>query len=133
MKKSKWLIYTVLIGLTPLICRAFICLFRNDLEIDYIFNVVDMVTFGLVLHVSNINELEGQVHTQENNKSTYIGLSTFLIVIFSVFLGIAYLAELETTNNYNLPRIKICTGILSIFSLFFSYTIYQRQSNGNGS
>ena len=127
MKAIKWLFSTVLIGATPLIFRFVIFLFVPDLTIGFIFNEIDMVTFGLVLHVSNINELEDRTDMAAHTKTVYIGLSTFLIVLFGVLLGIAYIADLDKINLFDKLQIKRCTGLLSLVSLFFSYSIYRRQ------
>lgn len=134
MKATKWFIYTVLIGAVPFFIRLFIWLVINNLPVSYVFNEVDMVTFGLVLHVSNINELEDKVNMEQGRKTAYVGLSTFLIVVFGAFLGIAYVADLETkTNIFNKQQIKLCTGVLSILSLLFSYSIYyRRKAEQNG-
>ncbi|GAB4036750.1 hypothetical protein [Spirosoma gilvum] len=127
MKTTKWLIYTVLIGATPFFVRLFVFIFATKLKSDYIINEVDMVTFGLVLSVSNINELEDRVDLSPLSKSIYIGISVFLLVLFGTFLGIAYFADIDKHNLVDKGRIKTCSAILSVASLLFSYSIYYRQ------
>lgn len=55
-KKIKWLIYTVLVGLIPIMSRLLVWLVSNKVGIE-ILNASDFVAFGLVLHISNINEI----------------------------------------------------------------------------
>jgi integral membrane sensor domain MASE1 len=129
VRATKWIIYTVLIGTLPLLCRSAIYLIMNRLTVEYIFNEVDMVTFGLVLHVSNINELDEQNDMDSHTRLKYIGASIFLIIIFAVLLGFAYIAEQDASNQFNINSLKWCTGILCFFSLLFSYSIYYRKVN----
>jgi len=56
-KKTKWLIYTVLVGLIPILSRLLVWLVTNTGTVN-ILSPSDFVIFGLVLHISNINEIE---------------------------------------------------------------------------
>ena len=56
-KKIKWLIYTVLVGLIPILSRLLIWLVTKEGTVEML-NASDFVAFGLVLHISNINEIE---------------------------------------------------------------------------
>ncbi|GAB3970878.1 hypothetical protein GCM10028806_19720 [Spirosoma terrae] len=109
-------------GAIPFFVRLFIYFFSTKLKIDYIVSEVDMVTFGLVLNVSNINELDGRSDLDERKKSIYVGLSTVAIIIFGVILGVAYVADIDKTKLFNADRIKIGSAVLSIVSLIFSYS-----------
>ena len=107
MKKTKWLIYTVVIGLLPVLIRTFIYLIRIDVEAGYSINVVDIVTFGLVLHISNINELEDKENVDKNWKTKNIGLSVLLLIIFSGILTVSYLAELPDEKKYSINNLNL--------------------------
>ena len=129
MKKRKWFIYTVLIGLLPFFIRFFIFLVRIDLQFSYSLNVVDIVTFGLVLHVSNINELEDKENVDKRWKTTNIGLSVLLLIIFSAILAVSYISELSDSKNINVQNLKYCGLFLSFVSFIMSYSIYNRINN----
>jgi hypothetical protein len=131
MKKTKWLIYTVLIGLLPILIRLFIFIIRTDLNLAYTLNTIDIVIFGLVLHVSNINELEDKENIDRAWKTTNIGLSVLLLIIFSSILAVGYLSELPDSKNINTKNLKICSIVLSTVSLIMSYSIYNRLNKLN--
>ena len=88
MKKTKWLIYTVVIGLIPFLIRSFICLFDKTSSISYWINETDFIIFGLVLNLSNINELEDKKVENQIWKTKKIGYSVLQIIIYSAILAI---------------------------------------------
>lgn len=126
MKKRKWLIYTVLIGLIPFLLRFLIFIIKNDTNYNYILNEVDMVTFGLVLNLTNINELENLDSIDKVWKTTNIGLSVLMLILFASFLGLTYLADLDKGSSFNKVNIKYCALTLGLVSLVMSYSIYNR-------
>lgn len=126
MIKTKWLIYTVLIGLIPFIIRFLIYLVRNDVNVSYVLNEIDMIAFGLVLNVSNITELDGNNSVNDNWKTTNIGLSVFLVILFAAFLSVSYLSDLPGAETFNKSSIKWLSLITSLGSLWFSYSIFKR-------
>lgn len=126
MKKRKWLIYTVLIGLMPLLIRLFIFLTTKNTQTNYILNEVDIVTFGLVLNLTNINELEDNEKVDKKWKTTNIGFSVLLLILFSLFLGIAYIADFPNNTQFDKSNIRNCAALLGVVSFFMSYSIYNR-------
>lgn len=124
MRKTKWLIYTVLIGMLPFFARLIIFLISSQLTYIYLLNEIDFVAFGLVLHVSNINELTENYEGKAEWRFANIGFCVVLIAIYSIVLGITYLVELDQTQKIiNRLSLKICSLVLSIVSLFYSYWI----------
>jgi hypothetical protein len=126
MKKRKWFIYTVIIGLLPLMIRLFLYAVLNGLELSYVINEVDLVTFGLVLHISNINELEDKVNMDKVWKTTAIGISVIMLVLYSALLSIGYLSDAVDSVNINRRTLKMCAFLLSVLSFLNSYSIYNR-------
>ena len=63
--KIKWLIYTVLVGLIPILSRALLWFISQNQTMNFV-NAADFVAFGLILHISNINEIE---HFNDPKKS----------------------------------------------------------------
>jgi len=126
MTLTKWLIYTVLIGLLPFIARLLIFAITKNLTATYILNEVDMIAFGLVLNVSNISEIDNNRTLTEDWKTKNKGLSVIFIIIFSIFLGLSYMADLPTANGFDKSMIRLLSLVLSSVSLFFSYTIFNK-------
>lgn len=126
MKKRKWLIYTVLIGLVPFFLRLLIYFIIKDTNSNYILNEVDMVTFGLVLNLTNINELENVQNVEQKWKTTNIGMSVILLIIFASFLGLVYISDLPNILIFNKENIKYCALCLGIVSFVSSYSIYNK-------
>ena len=112
MVKTKWLIYTVIIGLIPFIIRFFVFLFYKGSNANFLLNEVDFILFGLVLNLSNINELENNRRVGKIWKTQKIGVSLFFIIIFSTFLMLAYLSEIE---GVELSKVifKISTALMN--------------------
>ncbi len=82
-RKAKWLIYTVLVGLLPALLRMLIWLISQDRDIG-ILNAADFIVFGLILHISNINEIERFADREKSWKTTQNVISVFFIIIYSV-------------------------------------------------
>jgi hypothetical protein len=57
-KMANWLTYSVLVGLIPFISRVIIYLILQSKTSSFLFNEMDFISLGLVLHITNINELE---------------------------------------------------------------------------
>lgn len=122
-KKAKWFTYTVLVGLIPVASRFFIWLVTNG-NTDLV-NASDFIALGLVLHVSNINELE---HVSKRSllswKTAQNGISIAFIAFYSSFFCLTLLAEkVVIIDTFNVLMI---TAGMAVVSLFLSYSIYHR-------
>jgi hypothetical protein len=126
MTKTKWFIYTVVIGLIPFAIRLLIFLVRKDVPGSYVLNEVDMIAFGLVLNVSNITELDGNSMVDDRWKTTNIGLSVVLVILFGAFLTVSYLSALPGPSLFDKPSIKKLSLMTAAGSLWFSYSIFKR-------
>ncbi len=123
-KKINWLIYTVLIGLIPVISRIFICLVTTTDNIMWL-NSSDLVAFGLILHISNINAIEHLSDSDKNWKTIQNGTSILFITVYAVMFALSVVAEgipLFIDSN----SIKTCVIILCIVSFLLSYSVYDR-------
>ena len=136
MKRTKWLIYTVCVGLIPIIIRFFIYWFSNNItSIEYVFNETELITFGLILHLTNLNELEDRIDLDRSWKTKKIGTSVILMVVLSVLLGIAYLAD-ANPEGLKIDRVKIkwSAGVLDVITFVISFFIHNRlNANSNES
>lgn len=126
MKKTKWLIYTVIIGLIPFFIRSFICLFDKTGSISYWINETDFIIFGLILNLSNINELEDKKFENQLWKTKSIGYSVVQIIIFSAIFSIVTYSNFKSNTDLNIITVKACSIILALVSFVFSYSIYNR-------
>ncbi|PKL86231.1 MAG: hypothetical protein CVV22_03470 [Ignavibacteriae bacterium HGW-Ignavibacteriae-1] len=129
MKKTKWLIYTVVIGLIPFIIRTFITLFDKTATFSYWLNEADFIVFGLVLNLTNINELEDRDFEDKRWKSKNIGTSVFFIIIFAAIFAIVTYTDFKASPDINTTMVKSCSIVLAIVSFIISYSIYDRLTN----
>jgi hypothetical protein len=123
MTKAKWMIYTVLLGLTPVIGRYLIYAVSSVPAPR--FSAGDVISFGLVLVITNINILEHQdVHPW---KTMSIGVSVVLAILFAMLFAAMCFQEVNQ-NTIDLRMIKIVSVVLSGSCLLFSYAIIDRVS-----
>lgn len=122
-KKIKWLIYTVLVGLIPILSR-FIAWCVTNADVVDLLSAPDFVAFGLVLHISNINEIE-HLGTQDSDwKTIQNGTSIAFIALYSVLLAFNLIGPAVA----NIRAITACSILLSLVSLILSYSVYHRIS-----
>jgi hypothetical protein len=129
MIKAKWFIYTVIIGIIPFFIRSLIVLFDKMGDLNYWLNPVDFITFGLVLNLTNINELEDKNLKDKLWRSKNIGFSIIQIIIFSAIFAILSYSEFKANPDLDLATVKACSILLAFISFLFSYTIYNRLNN----
>ena len=127
MKKIKWLIYTVAIGLIPFVLRLFLWWITvNTHSIDYVINEVDIVMFGLILNLSIITELENEKDLEPKWKTKCNGFSLIMLILFSVFLGISYFGDVTASIAIGTNKLKLLCTVLSIISFLFCFSVYNR-------
>lgn len=124
--KVKWLIYTVLVGLIPVVLRALLWAISPDQTVD-LFSASDFVAFGLILHISNINEIEHFNDLEKSWKTFQNGTSIFLITVYS-FLFAAYLFGQANPGKINIGTVRTISMILSGVSFYLSFSVYDRIS-----
>lgn len=131
MKIERWIIYTVLVAALPLLIRI-LCFVILENPIGPIISPIDIVFFGLTLNIANINELNslkikaGISGNEQPNKDKILGLSIFLIVFLTITLGLIYSSELMKTNTISVSSTYICSILLSITSLIFSWYVINK-------
>ena len=82
--KSKWFVYTVLVGLIPIASRLLIWVTSKAGTVPA-FAPQDFVAFGLVLHITAINELE---HVSKvDHRSGSMAMNTFSRKISDALTG----------------------------------------------
>lgn len=127
-KKIKWLIYTVLVGLIPILSRLIVWVVTKEGSVDLL-SPSDFVAFGLVLHISNINEIEHFSGVEREWKTSQNGISIAFIAFYSVLFALTLVGE----TIVDVQAITICTIVLSIVSFLISYSVYDRISKAPSS
>lgn len=126
MKKTKWFIYTVCVGLIPFLIRTLIFLFDKTCTCNYWINAVDIIMFSLVLNIANINELEDKDFNDKKWKTQSIGGSVLMLIFLTCILGIITYSDFKSNRDLNILLVKICSSGLAIVSFIFSYSIFNR-------
>lgn len=122
-RKTKWLIYTVLVGLIPILSRSLVWLVTNAGTINFL-SPSDFVAFGLVLHISNINEIEHFDNVGKEWKTVQNGISIAFIAFYSVLFSLTLIGD----NVVNILAITYCALSLAVVSFLISYSVYDRIS-----
>lgn len=122
-KKAKWLIYIVLVGLIPILSRSLVWLVTNTGAVN-ILSPSDFIVFGLVLHISNINEIEHFNNVGKGWKTVQNGIS----IAFIAFYSILYTLALVGDKVVNVLAITYCSVVLAFVSFLISYSVYDRIS-----
>ena len=125
-KKTKWLVYTVFVGLIPIFCRLLIWGTTTSETLQWL-AASDLIAFGLILHISNINEIEHISNEDKSWKTIQNGISIAFIALYSVLFALIILSE-GFKNLVDLNTIKTCTFILAVVSFFISFSVFHRIS-----
>jgi phosphate/sulfate permease len=123
MTKTKWLIYTVLLGLAPMIGR-FLIYAISTVPAKPV-NVGDIIAFGLVLVITNINLLEHEEAVDHPWKTRSIGLSIVLAVLMGMMFSAMCFQDVHPTLVSE-RGIIILSTVLSLSCLLFSYSVIDR-------
>jgi hypothetical protein len=128
-KSIKWLVYTVLVGLIPILSRLLLWTVTKQGTVE-LFSAADFVVFGLVLHISNINEIEHLSLTKSDDKS-WKTVQNGISILFITFYGILFCLTLLSgpTNTFVDEKIITnCAILLSLVSFLLSYSVFYRIS-----
>ena len=124
-RKIWWLIYTVLVGLIPVMSRLLIWLVSEHPSKIDLFNAADFIAFGLILHISSINEIDRFHHSQQSWKTRQYGIS----IAFIVFYAVLFTSSLFGQSNSGLVNASVLTlvaAVLNAISFFLCFTVYDR-------
>ncbi|MDI7184395.1 hypothetical protein [Leptospira santarosai] len=125
-KKIKWLIYTVLVGLIPVLSRLLIWIVTKSNVIALV-SASDFISFGLILHISNINEIEHLEPSDKSWKTIQNGISIAFIAMYSVLSALLLFKDSnsEIIDSVAIERSALC---LSIVSFCISFSVFHRIS-----
>jgi CRISPR/Cas system CMR-associated protein Cmr3 (group 5 of RAMP superfamily) len=125
-KKAKWLIYTVLVGLIPILSR-FLVWGVTESGVVSLITASDFIAFGLILHISNINEIEHLSDDEKSWKTIQNGTSIVFIAFYSVLFALIMVSE-GVPSIIDANVIKTCTISLAFISLAISFSVFHRIS-----
>lgn len=126
-KKIKWLIYTVLVGLIPILSRLLVWWVTQPGTVSML-AATDFIAFGLVLHISNINEIEHLSDSNKSWKTIQNGTSIIFIALYSVLFALVLVSE-GVPSFIDFLVTKICAMSLATVSFLISFSVYHRISN----
>lgn len=122
--KSKWLAYTVLVGLIPILSRLLVWSIASEGAVPAL-SPADFVAFGLVLHISNINELEHAPAQNKSWKTLQNGISVIFIALYSVIFAVLLLAE-KSPKLIDPKSLLYCVVALATTSMLLSLSVLHR-------
>jgi O-antigen/teichoic acid export membrane protein len=88
------------------------------------FAVADMVAFGLVIHSSNINEVNRLRDEDERWKTVHNGASIVFILVY----GLLFFAAISPPKNFNYDAVINITIILSVVSFALGLSVLLRSN-----
>lgn len=122
-KKIKWFIYTVLVGMIPIISRLLITSIINKENVTFLV-ATDFIALGLVLHISIINELE-HLKNEIDWKTVQNGMSITFIAAYSVLFSLGILNE-EIPGMIDKSILLKSSVILVVTSFILSLSVFHR-------
>jgi CRISPR/Cas system CMR-associated protein Cmr3 (group 5 of RAMP superfamily) len=125
-KKIKWLIYTVLFGSIPILSRLLIWVVTQTGTIS-MFAASDFIAFGMILHISNINETEHLSDRDKSWKTVQNGTSFSFIILYSILSALIMLNE-GVPSLVDASIITYCAMAAAAVSLIISFTVFHRIS-----
>ncbi|MES2129509.1 MAG: hypothetical protein V4463_19735 [Pseudomonadota bacterium] len=120
-QKIRWLRYTVMVGLIPLAMRLLVWSVTPDGIVDP-FAPQDFISFGLILHISIINELEHTERVASAWRTLHNGVAVFSVVLYSALSGVGLLRS----DAIDLTLLRNVAAGLALVSFSFAYLTYGR-------
>ena len=125
-KKIKWLTYTVFVGLIPVIGRLAVWLISQDRDMGFL-NAADFIVFGLIVHISIINEIEHLTDDQRSWKTLHNGVSTGFIALYGILFA-SYIWGQSTPGLIDVDILRWLAIGLSLVSGIQGFAVYDRVS-----
>ena len=120
-----WLIWTVMMSSMPIFLKFLAWLISNNDTVKAL-EPSDIVIFGLILHVSIINELQ---HIDDEKSKSWktvgLGLSIIFIILYSFLFG----APLFGQDSIETNTLLFISISLAVTSLFICIAVYKFVSN----
>lgn len=127
--KSKWLSYTLVVGLIPMATRLLVWITTAPGKVNAL-NAADFLILGLVLHASMINELEHLSVKDRDWKTLQNGSSLFFITLYNALFAITIIGE----KNPDLIEANVMLSmsiIVATWSTALGFSVFHRLSKRN--
>ncbi|GBF52075.1 hypothetical protein LPTSP4_36130 [Leptospira ryugenii] len=125
LTKRRWLLYTVIVGLIPMFARLIAFAIFKKAQLSILLSESDIITFGLVLGISNIQEFGPQRNT--NITAETIFAISILYVIFCSLMLIVSIYSIIEPNAVRPEIIQAGSAIGSISILLYTWRIYHQE------
>lgn len=122
--KSKWLAYTLLVGVIPMVTRLLVWITTTPGKVSAL-NAQDFLILGLVLHASLINELEHIPLKDWDWKTLQNGSSLFFIALYSALFATTIIGE----RNPDLIDTSVMLSIsivVAVWSMVLGFSVFHR-------
>jgi hypothetical protein len=123
--KIRWLAYTVMVGLIPFVARLATWAMLDPGPPA--FAPADLIVFGLVLHIANINELEHVPVGNESWRTIQNGVSIVFISLYMVLYALTLISEAHILVN--MRSMLFASAVLAAASLGLSFSVFHRLSS----
>ena len=120
----KWIAYTLLIGVIPVVARFLIWFAFPNLQ-GAAFNPSDAILFGLFLHVSTVIEIANLGTGHDRWKSPITAVCLLGIAVYAILFACRVFAEFSMAD-LNPVLDYVVVPLLVSASLVFSLLIYYR-------
>lgn len=110
---SKWLAYTFTVGLMPMLMRLLAWSVTAPGLVEPV-SAQDILAFGLILHVSIVNELEHERRSDKDWKTIQNGTTVLFVALYAALYAVSIVAE-------GMPGL-IVSGYLLCVSAFLAAT-----------
>ena len=126
--KSKWLAHTLLVGLIPILIRLLAWFTTTNGSIRALAEP-DLITLGLIIHISVINELEHLTTRRQEWKTIQNGLSIVFIVLYSVLYTVTIIGE-RSSYLIDENALLFVSTFLVLTSAGIGLTVFHRLARG---
>lgn len=124
--KWRWLVFTVLFGLIPILLRVLVSTLITGEEQIPALAPADFIAFGIVLQVSIFNEMRYHDLSDVLWKQLMNGFSTLLILVYGTLYVLVLLTEI--IHSINLTAILCISTALSFVSFLLCLVVYDRMT-----
>lgn len=128
--KRRWLLYTVIVGLIPMFARILAFAIFTKAQISILFSESDVITFGLVLGISNIQEF-GPKRKSNLTAETIFATSILYVILCSLMLFASIYSIIEP-DAVRSEIIQFGSTISSISILLYTWRVYHQEEISHG-
>jgi phosphatidylserine synthase len=127
--KLRWLVYTVIFGMAPVLIRlvvsAFVVSRDGSEDIDKV-SASDFIAFGIVLQVSIFNEIRYHDLSDIEWKHRMMGVSALFMLVYSSLYVLLLLSEVFSRINID-ALLYVSIGFSAV-SLLLCWAFYDRMT-----